>query len=287
MKKLAWLLFLILIIYYVPNFCHQKTDGFTISKIQAPIPYYPQWQENKEELPDVFDQKYNYLDSGGQAYAFASEDGKYVLKFFKRHLRTVPLWLRVLPLPETLAAKREAQRVKRERKLHRDYESYILAMQYLPEETGLLYLHLNRTLHLKTVAHIVDKIGIEHTIALDKVPFILQKRAINSYAYIESLLENGELEKAKEAIDSILALIASRSMKGIYDADVSIHRNLGFYEQRAMIIDVGRFKLQPTLVEPKAYREHLYKVTRRLSTHLEEMCPQLAEYLDERVKEGC
>lgn len=283
--KLIKLILLALAIYYVPRFCYEKTEGFAFTKIHSNIPYSPKWDVACGELPRVFEQRFTYLAAGGQAYAFASEDGQYVLKVFKHHLRRIPLWLRFLPLPRSLDEKREIQKQKRGGKLHRDFTSYKLAYEQLPEETGLLFVHLNKTNHLHQKARLVDKIGIEHSLDLDRVDFALQKRAQLAMPYLKKLIKKGEIEKAARAIDSICDLIVHRCQKGIYDEDPRIHRNVGFVDDKAILIDVGRLKIDPARVDPKIQQHDLAKITYRLGEYLKGVSPTLHQHLEAKISE--
>ncbi|NGX47200.1 MAG: hypothetical protein K1000chlam3_00572 [Chlamydiae bacterium] len=283
--QLLKLFFLALVIYYVPRFCYDKTEGFALTKIHSNLVFEPNWDVKNGPLPEVFDQKFSYLAAGGQVYAFVSEDGKYVLKFFKHHLRRLPFWLKILPLPKHLATKRKNQRKKRTAKLLRDFRSYKLSFENLMEETGLLYVHLNKTNSLRKTVRIVDKIGIEHKINLDQVEFVLQKKADLALSYFSNLIQEKKLSKAKDGIDSICELILTRCKKGIYDEDPRIHRNVGFIDGKAILIDVGRLKFDPRREDPKIQKEDLVKITRRLYTFLQKESPELAEYLEEKIYE--
>jgi len=244
------------------------TDGFTIATIHSQYPYNPNWEVQNPPLPDVFDQRFTFLGSGGQCFAFLSEDGTYVLKFFKNRLNRVLPW-------------QKGRKLKLEKKLSRDFASYKLAMEKLPEDTGLLYVHLNKTDSLQKRAHIVDKLGIEHQVDLDQVDFILQRRAEMTYPHLLQLVQNNDLAGAKEAIDSICHLIIGRCQKGIHDEDAKIHRNCGFIGNRAIIIDVGRFKEDPRRIDPAVQRSDFAECTQKLNRYLEEISPELAQYFEE------
>ena len=279
------LLFVALVVYYVPRFCDSKTDGFTLTNIHSDLPYSSQWEISCKELPNIFHQRFTYLGSGGQAYAFLSEDGNYVLKFFKHHLRRLPFWLKVLPLPSRFAIKKEIKREKRQQKLLRDFESYKIAYQILPEESGLLYAHLNKTKDLKKQARIVDKLGIEHKVDLDGVEFVVQKRASLVFPHLDTLIEQGKIEKAKRSIDALFFLVTSRCQKGIYDEDPRIRHNMGFVEDKAILIDVGRLRKDPQRKDPEVQKKDLLKITAHLQVYLKEHSPDLYEYLKKKLYE--
>ncbi|MDN3506479.1 MAG: hypothetical protein P0S96_04545 [Simkaniaceae bacterium] len=282
--KFLKLLAVVFVFYAAAKFCYDKTEGFALTKIHSNLTYDSRWEVENGSLPEIFDQKFSYLAAGGQAYAFVSEDGQYVLKFFKHHLRRVPLWLRALPLTGKLAEKRTIHKQKRARKLLRDFSSYKLALEALPKETGLLYVHLNKTKTLKTFARIVDKIGIEHPVDLDKVEFVLQKKAELALPHLKKLIKGHDLEGAKTCIDSIFSLITTRCDLGVYDEDPRIHRNVGFIDNRAILIDVGRLKMDPRREDPRIQKQDLVKITRPLHTFLEKHSTELSIYLEEKLQ---
>src|SRR3989304_2311781 len=97
----------------ISEFCEYKTDKFRLSRIFSNLKFNPKWEtaplslEKKAKIKQILSQKFTYLASGGQCFAFVSEDGNYILKFFKHHRRTLPAWFQALPLPQSLALKRE------------------------------------------------------------------------------------------------------------------------------------------------------------------------------------
>ncbi len=237
--------------YGAKQFCQQATDGFTILQLAAPL---PELSVSSGVPRDVFDQPFHYLGRGGQAFVFASQDGHYVIKFFI-HQRKI---------------------VKRER----DFTSYRIAGADLKEESGLACVHLNRTVDLKKQLTIVDKLGIAHSIDLDNKAFVLQKKADLFYPYLEQLLKTGQREKVQEAIASLVALIGARCEKGVYDEDAKLHRNFGFLENRAIFIDVGRFRKDTVDKKREAA-----KILQPLQVWLEGRDPALTKYVQEKIDE--
>lgn len=285
MKSFICLLLLIPLFYFAEKFCLKQTDGFTLLKIQSSLPFHPEWETAPplKELSSLLNQKFTYLSSGGQCYAFVSEDGKMVVKFFKHHLRRLPLVLAHLPLPSKYAALREKQRTTRSLKLLRDFTSYKLAHEMLSEECGLIYVHLNKTRNLKIALTIVDKLGIAHSLDLDNLEFIIQYKADLALEHFRRLIQEQKVEEGKRAIDSILSLIIYRCQKGIYDEDPRLHRNLGFIGEKAIFIDLGRLRKDPDRTSPIVYAQDLCSITYRLHDWLLKESPELAHYLQERL----
>lgn len=271
------------------RFCEARTDAFTIARIHSDLPYNAAWATplpvgaEKEELTALLSQPFHYLGCGGQCFAFVSEDGETVIKFFKHRIRKPRSLLLFRPLPAPLEPIRLRKLNKILFKLNRDFNSYKLAYEELSQETGILYLHLNKTEGFNQTITLYDKLHIAHQIDLDQVEFIIQKKAEMAYPYLDRLIRDKQIENAERAIDSLLAVILSRCQKGIYDEDAKIHRNFGFIDGKAVVIDVGRFRGDISRIHPEVYRKDLLDITKSLHLYLEKESPELAAYLEQRL----
>lgn len=266
-------------------FCEAQTDGFSVARIHSDLPYNPAWQTSSspEILDNALNQTYRYLSCGGQCFAFASDDGKYVMKFFKHRIRkpySLYLTSRLFP-PFENARRRKLSRALF--KMNRDFQSYKIAYETLPQETGVIFIHLNKSSDLKRNVQIVDKLGIAHTIALDEVEFVLQKKAELAYAQFDSWIKNKDLALAKKGIHAMLETILSRCKKGIYDEDPRIHRNFGFIDDKPIFIDVGRFVPDANRKDKGVYTQDMKSIIKNFRDWLEETHPPLVEVLDEEM----
>lgn len=271
------------------RFSATHTDGFSISKISSTLSYNPAWdtkalsQQEQNRVEQILSQSFSYLGCGGQCYAFLSEDGQYVLKFFKEHLRVMPQSLLSIPLPSVLEKIRQKKIAKGLRKLERDFSSCKIAIEELPKESGLLFVHLNKTQNISKKTTIIDKLHIAHCIDLNTKEFILQKKASLFFPHLESLIEKGDRQEVKNAIHSMVEVLVSRCQKGIFDEDPRLHRNLGFIENEAIFIDVGRFRRDDTRKDPKIFHQDLRLITDSLKLWLEENHPDFANLLEEEL----
>jgi len=268
-------------------FCKRQTGGFTLLGICSDLSYHPEWetsvpQNEQNDLEDVFNQPYHYLNKGAQCYAFVSQDDKYVVKFFRfSHLRA-PVWLRKLPVPFFLEEIHKQKVWKKESKLYKDFNSYLLAYRYLKEDTGLIFIHLNKTHHLHKRLKIFDKLNIGHIIDLDHMEFLVQKKADLIYPTLEKWIENKEWNEAKNGLHSLVCLLKRRLRKNIYDKDPDINTNFGFIDGQAVQIDIGRFKSGPYFLP----QEELIRITDHLCQWLEVKAPKLFQFLKEEISEA-
>jgi hypothetical protein len=257
MKKL--LLIGILLLIFFPKI----VDKIVLSEIQDDRPYNPAFEttiSDEKEALSALDQPYTYFGQGGQAYVFFSEDKNYVLKFFKqRHFRKNP------------------------HRMIKDYRSYKIGYEQLPHETEIVYLHLNPTSHLKKSIKFKDRLGLSHTVDLDKTDFILQRRATLLYDKIDQQMAQNNLEGAKNTISSTLKLIQTIAKKGLHDNDPKISKNCGFVNNHAIKIDVGRFYHDERMKKPNYYKPELYHHTRSLRHWLLQNHPELIPHLDAEV----
>jgi hypothetical protein len=132
---------------------NRNPPTFSLDKICSTFEPSRKWSIG--ELPEadsnqvcrILCQDFNYLGSGEECIAFLSSDGKYVLKFFRTRNLTPKTWLKFIPLPglEQYKFKKIDKRMIRHREL---FTSYKLAYEDLKEETGLIYIHLNKTKNL-------------------------------------------------------------------------------------------------------------------------------------------
>ncbi len=292
MQKKYLILPLVVLFYFTSRFCEEKTDGFSVGLIHSGLIFNPAWEteppspETKGELDRVFSQKFHYLAFGGQSFAFLSEDGNYVIKFFKFRLFRQPHhFLLTHPLPSIAELSRLRKLDRALFKLHRDFTSYKIAYEELQEEAGLLYLHLNKGNDLKRTVRIIDKIGIEHEIDLDNIEFAIQRKAEPIFPRINASMAKGDLAAAKQSLHAIIQAIVNRSQKGVFDEDPRLYNNLGFVGQKAIFIDIGRFVRNPSLKDLAVYLDDLKRITdKSLRPWLKENHPELLLCLDEEIE---
>src|SRR6266567_3530070 len=85
--------------------CKGPTRSFALCKISSSLPPNKEWEtaplegESERELERALCQPYHFLSKGAQAFVFKSEDGRYVIKFFKLHHLQPSAWLKMLCWP--------------------------------------------------------------------------------------------------------------------------------------------------------------------------------------------
>ncbi len=272
------------IIYYV------KADRFSHSHIQSHMTYDPQWdiscsQEEKQNLSPLLDQPFFYLGKGSQCFVFESQDGSCVLKFFRHERYRIPAWVAHLKLPQFLAKLQAEQVCSKEKKRENLFQSCLLAFQELRHESGILLLHLNKGDDLQKTVTLYDKVGRRLDIPIDHYEFLLQKKATLVYPSFEKWIQNGEIEKAKEAVTAFIALLEKRFQKGIADHDPVLSKNAGFLEMTPVYIDTGQFEKQKGLQNAHFPYKEIEQIMKNFRQWLQEHdSAELVLHLDETIE---
>lgn len=284
LKNCAFILGTVLAGIFAKQFCYKKTDGFAHYKILSDLTYNPEWVpcnagDEPSNLLQILDQPFHYLAKGAQSYVFASEDGETVIKFFRIYHMSLPLWMKALSFPQVLQPLKIRKMIAKRNELNKDFQSYKIAFEEMKEETGLLYLHLNKTSHLKKQLRIYDKIGVAYDLDMDKMEFLVQKKAKLVFPAIDSLMKTEGLDAAKEAVGSLVQLLLSRCEKGIFDKDPDLNTNFGFLNRRPIQIDIGRFCHEIESKTASIHQEEIMRITDNFRQWLETNYPPLSEHL--------
>lgn len=295
MKKFGYKLFLIalvvFVIYGAGRLYFSVTGGFAISKITSDHPYQPQWEirplvkVEKDELAVALSQPYYYFGKGCQSYVFASEDGQYVIKFFKQQkFRFLP-WLEYFPPLPAIVKYREEKSEQKKNRLNDLVKSWKLAFEHLKDETGLVYVHMNKSNDLQTTLILYDKIGMRDELELDQMEFSIQRKAVLLCNALLFHKEKGELAQAKNLIDQLLGMIMSEYRRGLADNDHALMQNTGVVQGRPVHIDVGQFVVNDAIKQPNVFKQELFTKTYRFKHWLKEQYPELSPYLEDRLFE--
>lgn len=271
----------ILLLTVCVRFYFRITDDFRIANITYPIPYHPEWevpplsQAEKESLDAILNQKFSYIGKGAQSYAFGSDDGNYVLKFFKfKHLKP-SLFVDYLPPIGPLDSYKTTQIARKARKLESVFVGYRLGYAVHKNESGLIYLQLNPNQgHMNKNVIVRDKLGFERSIDLDSVVFILQEKAKTTRTVVNELLQKGDMQGVKARIGQIFNLYVLEYSKGIYDRDHGVMHNTGFVNDKPIHLDIGKLTLDERMKLPEFYQPDLILIGNKFARWLKENYPK-------------
>ena len=302
--RVGSLALILLIVGYAIHWYDERGEGFRLYKIQEKIVNDPRWelattpQEIETAKTILSSQKFKYLGHGFQCYAFESEDGLYVLKFFRYQRLRLPHFIEKLPSFPFLDEWRKERHIslghRRECLLRSCKTSWELAKR----ETALLFVHLNQTTGLFETATIIDPLGEEHSLRMDNYQFMLQRKALHIKPEFERLMASGKLEEAKERINQIFELLLDCSRKSIQDMDGALIRknNLGFLGNRAIYIDGGKLVYRETIRSKKYFEKDMKRLNplRKwflenypvLATHFDHQLAQVNEQFDTLIQQS-
>ncbi len=260
-----------------------RWQGFNVEKISSKLTYNEMWSVpplNQEEIhyfvTNVFSQPFYYLGSGEQCYVFQSEDGQFVLKFFKMHRLLPKDWLNDFPfsLLENYCFNNVE---KRKQLIHEVFSSIKASYNYLQDKTGLLFIHLNKTRDLKVKATLFDKRGKKYLVDLDSKEFFLQRKAVRIYDYLVNLMKQGEEERVHICIRSLFQIVIARCEEGFVDLDIGVRNNYGFIEDKPVIIDCGSLVPDDAIKQPHHYQREILRIAEAMDhwaqTHYTELVP--------------
>ena len=294
MRKIAWRLFILGIIalslYGLGRLYFHLTGGFAVANIISDFSFQPQWEvrllkaDEQTELENALDQPYYYLGKGCQSYVFASQDGQYVIKFFKYQRYRLQPWLAYFPSLPAIDKFRQQKIDKKWKKLDGFVQSWKVAFENLKEETGLLYVHLNKTNHLQKPLTIYDKIRQKHIVDLDQMEFCIQRRAQLLCDALLKYKASGDLEEAQQLIRRLLEMILSEYNRGLADNDHALMQNTGVALGKPVHIDVGQFVFNEMVKQPAIFHQELFTKTYKFKFWLRDHYPHLGVYLEDELR---
>ncbi len=283
-------LLLVLLVFTIATTTY-RPKGFTLQKILSKHPYNSRWdfgqptEEQEALLDQVASQTFRYLGSGAECYAFLSEDGQIVIKLFKqKHMKTqIPF--AGCPMPYEYKLMRDELISRRSAKRMKCFGSYQIAYERIKKYTGVLFLHLNHTTNINRSIRLITPKGKPYILDMDKLEFLIQKRADSVYIHIMELMDSGKVEEAKDAITSILDLLVNRSLSGVGDSDTDCEKNIGFINGEPVHIDVGEFySMKPCFPSYQTFSAMTKDLRLWLNSHYPELIPHLDHAIEVRLE---
>ncbi len=202
------------------------------------------------KLPISEGEVFRYLGHGGQAVAFASEDGKYILKFFLRRQlhgeKRFPIPKPTHWIPSHRKKRQEKMEEARLKSLTKALHNYKVAFEKIPEKTGIIALHLFSSKGNLPKVCLLDQKGEKHLVDLNEASFVFQHRA----ELVLDKLSSFSSSEEKQAILSLLKdFFSERAKAGFIDIERSfmIEANYGFLGNQLIQLDVGNIEFIPEL----------------------------------------
>jgi len=287
--RVAALIGFLALIFGVGRLYYHLTDDFTIANISHALPYHPEWEiaslpsEERQVLDTIFDQKFTYLGKGAQAYALLSEDGEYVLKFFKSKHAKPSFFVNLLKPLSVFDDFREKHMSRKRIRLEKALDGYKLAYDEHKEGSGLVYIHLNKTENLNKTVVIQDKMGFSKELDLDSHVFVIQKKTDKTRNVVIKLLEQEDLSGVKIHLRKLIDLHLMEYKKGIYDRDHGVMHNTGFIDGTPIRLDVGKLSKEDKMRSPEYFHDDLMKMIARMKRYFQVSYPQYFSELNRDI----
>lgn len=288
-KKFFIVFLFILCVYGIGRLYFAVTAGFTVGNISSQFEFDPRWETHelsaseRENISQALDQEYDYLGKGCQSYVFASRDGKYVIKFFKFQRFRPQVWLQPFTFIPAVKNHQATKAIARKLKLDKVFRSWKLAYEHLQKETGVLYVHLNKSddWHKKLTIH--DKLGLTHQLDIDQMEFMIQHRADMLCGTINALMANREIEEAEKIIDRLLSMMLSEYFRGYADNDHALMQNTGVLDGQPIHIDAGQFIYNEKVKSPAVYKKEIFNKTYKFNLWLKKHHSDLSTHLEGKL----
>lgn len=280
----------ILFVALLTRLYFRTTDDFRLSNIVYEMPNHPEWEipplsdEQKSHVDAILSQKFYYIGKGAQAYAFGSDDGKYVIKFFKfKHLK--PSWLvNSLPSIPPFNDYKKKLSSRKQRKLIGVFNGHKLAYDLDKENSGLIYIQLNPS-HQHQMIRLYDKLGLERNFDLADIVYVIQEKGVTLKTLFSEILNKGDLYDIKHRIGQIFDLYLSEYKKGIFDHDHGVMHNTGFVGNKPIHMDVGKFHADKEFKNPENYQPDLILIAEKMNDWFKIYYPQYSDQMTSAIEE--
>lgn len=291
-QKLIWIVLVAFLCFFAVRYYDRITGNFRIANMTYEMPFRSDWEVapltavEKNQLNTLLDQPFSYVGKGAQSYVFVSQDGEFVVKFFKfKHLKP-GWWVNFLPPISYFDTYRNKQIARKQSLLDSVFSGYKLAYDVHKEQAGIVFLHLNKTTDWDVNVTLIDKIGRKHILDLDSIVFVIQERARTSRTVMAEALNNSDITLAKKRISQIFSLYLEEYAKGVYDRDNGVLHNTGFVGEKPIHFDVGKFSKKSKMKQLAYYRPDLEKIGRKYEVWLkntasEEVYLELTSFIKE------
>lgn len=281
----------ILCMYGAGRLYYSVTGGFTLGNITSDFAYDQRWEikplsdSEQVEVEKALSQDYRYLGKGCQSYVFLSQDGEYVIKFFKYQRFRPQFWLNYFTFIPIVSDYYDAKVERKKQKLDDLFQSWKVSYEELRPETGLVYVQLNKAQGLPKDFVIYDKVGLKYVLDLNQMEFLVQKKADMLCRIITKWMAAGEKERVDALLGNLVEMVVSEYHRGLADNDHALMQNTGVFQGQPIHIDVGQFVKNDAMKDRDVYGQELFNKTYKFRKWLRKNHPELLEELDRKLEQ--
>ena len=215
---------------------------FSLQFIESTLSPRDDWEAKLSDDHDRFfyvasQQALRWVGRGSVSFIFETSDNKYVVKFVNMSL------FKAAADPGFIKKTFHHKKPDADPKMEDIFQSARLSFDELSEETGVVYVHLNKTKEKIHGLKLIDGYGQSQRVCGDDTCFVMQRRAWPVVKVLTDLMDKGANEEAYRRIDQIFDLLVSLARKGYVDGDERVisSNNIGFTDDRAIYIDPFHF----------------------------------------------
>jgi hypothetical protein len=260
---------------------YTQSDPFYLQKLPLTVTdplslYPPDLSAIRKTLPNsVINQSYRYLYEGSSAIVFISADNQYIFKILKQNASSIPTL--ILPPGQHRYGVNHKEIDTTSLQPHGlRYNSYLLAIDRLQKETGLIFLHLDRLQDLDTQLLVLDKKGQQRILSLDDYAFVFQKKGDPIYQTITKLMRNNQIDKAKALVGHTLQSVFTLCREVVIDESSVIKKHMSCIGEQCLFMDVEHFQRQKEMIDGIAYLQQVDDIIDSFEIWLKQKHPKLA-----------
>ncbi|MFA6501471.1 MAG: hypothetical protein WCT85_01655 [Parachlamydiales bacterium] len=260
------------------------TFSFRIDKIEPNEFFQNHWNVKLKVNPQikgVLDQKYKLFNKGRQSFVFISDDNKYVIKLIRFHRYSDPFFVKFLD--SLKISNNHMNKLKNE--INTSYQetmnSYKIAYEQLSDETATIYVHLDKTRVFDKKLQVVDRLGQNHYLDLDKLGFVIQKKAEPFDLKIQKTQD--DRKATRKLIESFFYNLSSIYKKNVFNNDRHLVQNLGIIDDQIVEIDIGRFAIDERLEQRDFLQKESAHYTYYLRKWILKNIPEHVQFFDREL----
>lgn len=223
----------------------------------------------------VINQSYRYLYEGSNAIVFISADNQYIFKILKQNASSIPTLI-LPPGQHRDGLNHKEIDTTSLQPTGRRYNSCLLAIDSLQKETGLMFLHLDRSQNLDIQLLVFDKKGQQRILSLDDYAFVFQKKGDPIYQTITKWMRNKQIDKAKALVGHIIQSAFSLCQEVLIDESSIIKKHMACIGEQCLFMDVEHFQRQNEVIDSTAYLQQVDDIIDSFEIWLEQKHPELA-----------
>ena len=220
----------------------------------------PSTENEVSQTKQILKNPLKFLAAGSQCFVFTSQDERYVIKICKGSIHK-----------DFFSAEKRKQK-------EADFLSYRLAYDLLPNQSQIVFLHLNTTKNLKATLQLIDPLGISHFLDADHTAFYIQKKATLLSEHLKTL----PASEFEPFIKKLMGLAKTSCQQGLQIRDIQ-PKNIGVSDGNPIWLDLGRIRKKPALLEEKRQKEELRKFCSHLKKLLKRTEPRLYQLLHQEM----